>query len=206
MRSAGKTSVNVNTGANKYSEERGKAFAGTMGEFEAGERSARDAIGSLDVMKGAMADPGFYSGTGADSVLAIKRAAAAIGLDPNGVDSMEAFSSQAKAAALASMGGSLGTGFSNADRDFVEGQVPGLANTPEGNSKLIDIQSAIQQRKIDIAQMARDYEAKNGQIDNGFMTELSGWAEKNPLFKTDGNPNARKIGGKTSTGLDWSIE
>ena len=206
MKRAGANSVNVNTGANDYAKERGKAFAGTMGEFEAGERSARDALGSLGVMSEAMRDPNFYSGAGDDTVLALKRTAASLGINPEGVSSMETFNSQSKAAALSSMGGSLGAGFSNADRDFIEGQVPNLGNTPEGNSALIDVQTKIQSRKIEIAQLARDYEAQNGQIDNGFMSQLNQWAEQNPLFETSRNPNARQIGGTTSGGLKWSLD
>ena len=207
MKRAGANSVNVNTGANDYAKERGKAFASTMGEFEAGERSARDALGSLGVMSEAMRDPNFYSGAGGETVLALKRTAASLGINPEGVSSMETFNSQSKAAALSSMGGSLGAGFSNADRDFIESQVPNLGNTPEGNAALIDVQSKIQGRKIDIAQLARDYEARNGQIDNGFMTELKQWSEANPLFKTGPDqPNARQIGGTTSGGLKWSLD
>lgn len=206
MKRAGANSVNVNTGSNDYAKERGKAFAGTMGEFEAGERSARDALGSLGVMSEAMRDPNFYSGAGGETVLALKRTAASLGINPEGVSSMETFNSQSKAAALSSMGGSLGAGFSNADRDFIESQVPNLGNTPEGNAALIDVQTKIQSRKIEIAQLARDYEARNGQIDNGFMSQLNQWAQANPLFETSRNPNARQIGGTTSGGLKWSLD
>ena len=95
---------------------------------------------------------------------------------------MEAFNSQAKAAALDAMGGSLGAGFSNADRDFVEGQVANLENTPEGNRRIIQIQRTLQQRKLDIMAMAQEYERTNGRLDSGFDRILNEWAEANPLF------------------------
>ncbi|WP_395451211.1 hypothetical protein ACHMW7_16295 [Aminobacter sp. UC22_36] len=83
------------------------------------------------------------------------------------------------------MGGSLGSGFSNADRDFVTDQVPTLSNTPEGNRALIEVQKKIAQRKIQIAKLARDYAKTNeGRIDAGFDEALAGWSEQNPLFPT----------------------
>ena len=177
-----------------YTKKRNEGYAAQMQEIEEQEGAARRALSSLDVMKNQMADPGFYSGSGAEAVLQLRRAGAALGLaDPEGIDSMETFNAQAKAAALEVMGGSLGTGFSNADRDFVEQQVPNLQSTPQGNAKLIEVQSAIQKRKLAIARRAREYEAKNGQIDQGFFTELQQWADANPIFKAEPAPKQPPI-------------
>ena len=57
-----------------------------------------------------------------------------------------------------------------------------LGNTPQGNQALLEINSRIANRKIQIAQMARDYEIKNGRIDARFKQQLSQWALSNPLF------------------------
>lgn len=179
---APKTIVNNNMGTNAYGNERNKNLATQMADIETQAGSARDAVSSLDAMESAMGQDGFYSGAGGQSVLAMKRAAAAMGMDPEGVSSMETFNALAKQAALASMGGSLGTGFSNADRDFVTGQVPGLENTAEGNKSLIDIQRRIAKRRIEKAARARAYEKEHGQIDGGFYDELQAWADANPIF------------------------
>ena len=95
------------------------------------------------------------------------------------------------------MGGSLGTGFSNADRDFVVGQVPNLQNTPRGNKAVIAINRKMQERKIEIARMARDYEVQNGRLDAGFMQQLSQWAEAHPLFKGEAFQPSKNTGGGT---------
>jgi hypothetical protein len=59
-----------------------------------------------------------------------------------------------------------------------------LANTPEGNRKVIGIMQDVEQRKIDVAKLARDYaKANNGRIDAGFDDHLAQWTEANPLFK-----------------------
>lgn len=160
--------------------------AGLGKEFVTLQQDALAAMGglnTLDAMEQAMADPGFYSGLGSDQVLGLKRAAAAIGIDPEGVTSMESFNALAKQSALDLMGGSLGTGFSNADRDFINQQVPNLENTPEGNRKLIEIQRKIAERKIEIAQLAEQYRLAHGKLDGGFVDLLAGWSEQNPLFQ-----------------------
>lgn len=177
-------STNVNVGAEKgYDKTLGEGYGKAFLEGQAEGRSAQSTLGSLNAMESAMADPKFYSGGGATANLALKRAIAALGGDPKAAASMENFQALAQKSALDSMGGSLGTGFSNADRDFVMNQVPNLDNTPEGNRQLIAISRAIQQRKVDIAKRAREYAKENGgRIDAGFDESLAAWAAENPLF------------------------
>lgn len=190
--------TNVNVGAEKgYDKTVGEGYGKRFLDIQTDAQAAQRALNALDVMDQAMADPGFYSGTGGQYVTTLKRAASALGMDAEGISSIETFNAMAKQAALDSMGGSLGTGFSNADRDFVLDQVPNLANTPEGNKQLIDVQRKLNQRKQQIAQFARDYAAQNnGRIDAGFDDALSKWADANQLFpappKTDGK-GPRKI-------------
>jgi len=169
-----------------YMKKRNEGFAAQMATIEETEASARRASTSLAVMSSAMKEPGFYSGSGAEAVRSFKRLNQALGWgNPEGVDAMETFNAQAKSAALDVMGGSLGTGFSNADRDFVLDQVPSLDVTPQGNAMLIEVQSALNNRKIEIAKHARDYERTYGQIDRGFNERLAAWAEENPVFTED---------------------
>jgi hypothetical protein len=169
-------------GENAYAVDRGKAFAKTASDIDDGERSAFKTINSLNQMETLVKDPSFYSGFGAAQLNSLKKAAVALGADPSTITSTEQFNTLSKQTALDTMGGSLGTGFSNADRDFVEGQVPNIANTPAGNLSIIGINRKMQKRKIEIARLARAYEKKNGKIDASFLDELSQWAEANPLF------------------------
>jgi hypothetical protein len=190
--------TNVNVGAEKgYDRTVGEGYGKRFLDIQTDAQTAQRALNALDVMDQAMADPGFYSGAGGQYVTTLKRAATALGMNADGISSIETFNAMAKQAALDSMGGSLGTGFSNADRDFVLDQVPNLANTPEGNRQLIDVQRKLNQRKQQIAQFARDYAAQNnGRIDAGFDDALSKWAEANQLFpappKTD-DKGPRKV-------------
>lgn len=155
--------------------------------------SAVTGLQTLDAMEQAMSDPSFYSGFGAEQLMGLKQAAAAIGIDPEGVTSMESFRALSNKAVLDAMGGSLGTGVSNADRSFVEAQVAQLGNTPEGNRQIISIQRALKERQIQIAEIADRYRAANGNM-NGFATYLAQWAEANPLFQQAGGNAADPLG------------
>lgn len=209
MKKAGASQTNIDMkGQSKYSEERGKGRAENANNIEKDERGAIKSITSLGAMANAMDDPNFYSGFMADQVQAAKKLAVAMGGDPNQVAATESFNSFAKQAALDSMGGSLGTGFSNADRDFVEGQVPTQANTPAGNKALIQIHKKIAERKIQIARKMRTYEDAHGQLDNGFMDELSQWAEENPMFPQQQQQEAPQTQGgqrRTQSGVTYEI-
>lgn len=203
MRRAGATSVNVG-GAEKgfdktVGEGYGKRFLGMQEEAQGAQR----ALNALNIMEQSLNDPNFYSGFGAERTLQLKRIGAAMGLDPKGITSMETFNSMTKQAALDTMGGSLGTGFSNADRDFVIDQVPNAGNTPEGNRRLVEIQRKLNQRKQEIAQIARGYAAEhNGRIDAGFDDYLSKWAEANPLFQAAGGQSTSGNNLKSKYGLE----
>ncbi|MEM8978163.1 MAG: hypothetical protein AAGD04_01645 [Pseudomonadota bacterium] len=166
----------------EYDKTRGKAFGELANSLQETGRTAQRTLTALDAMQRGMGDQGFYSGFGSGGVQFAKRAARAVGFDADGIDSMEAFNALSKQAALDVMGGSLGTGFSNADRDFVLDQVPTLANTPEGNALLIEVQRAIAERSREIAKLARDFERENGRIGLDFEDELSAYSEENPLF------------------------
>jgi hypothetical protein len=187
LKRAGATNVNtnVNTGEKEYDKVLNKAEAERFIGYQKGGQSAQSALQSLDVLDNAMKDPNFYSGPGAERfALPLRQAQAALGGDPKAAASMETFRANASKAALDAMGGSLGSGFSNADRDFVLNQVPNLANTAEGNKQLIEVTRKVRQREIEISKKARESAAKNGgRLDAGFDAVLQDYAEKNPLFK-----------------------
>ena len=187
----GGVNVSVN-GERGFDKTVGEGYGKRFLEIQDSAQAAQRTLDGLSVMEQAMADPNFYSGSGEAYVSGLKRLGAAIGINPDSVSSNETFNAMAKQAALDSMGGSLGTGFSNADRDFVTDQVPTLSNTPEGNRKLIEIQRKLNERKQQIAEQARLYaQSHDGRIDAGFDDAIAQWARDNPLFPeamTSGSP------------------
>lgn len=166
----------------EYDKVRGKSFGDLANTISADSRSATRTITALDAMERTMGADGFYSGVGSGGVAFAKRVGSALGLDTEGIEDMETFNALAKGAALDAMGGSLGAGFSNADRDFVLDQVPQLNNSPEGNALLIEVQRAMAKRKQEIAKLARDYERENERLDLGFEDLLAEWGDANPVF------------------------
>jgi hypothetical protein len=85
-------------------------------------------------------------------------------------------------------GGSLGTGFSNADREFLEKTVPGILQGSGSRRQLIQMGVATAQRKQDVAQKARAWQQRFGRIDAAdatgktFQDYLDGWSAAHPVF------------------------
>lgn len=199
---SGGTTVNVGEGSSAYNKKLDEQFAQRFIDMQREGQSAQSALNSFSVMEQSLSDPGFYSGAAGDMALNAKRFGQMLGFDVDGIDSMETFNAMSKKAALDSMGGSLGAGFSNADRDFVIDQVPNLGNTPEGNRKLIEIQRKLAQRRIETAQLATDYAKRNGQLDAGFDDELRRYAEQNPLFEVEPDKGGGSGQGANATGRE----
>lgn len=180
---SGATNIDMK-GPSKYDETLAAEMAKRAIGIEDAATTARKQLGTLKLMEKAVSDDNFYSGTGAGQIANLKRMANALNIPgADGIDSTESFNALSKQAALDAMGGSLGTGFSNADRSFVEEQVPNLANTKAGNQALIRIQRAMAERQLQIAEFARKYANLNdGRLDGQFYQGLAEWAEDNPLF------------------------
>jgi hypothetical protein len=117
-----------------------KLFADLLGQFEGGaltpaQMSAASVANSL----------GFHF----DKNLDKKQAAQAIG----------------NKLVLDIIGGSLGTGISNADRSFIEKEAPNLNQTAAGRATLVNTAITSLQNQIQLASMARQWQARYGRID-----------------------------------------
>ena len=178
------TNVNVNGTEKTFDQTVGKAYGEQFVGLQKDARDSSKTLGTINMMEKLIQTPGFYSGLGGERSLAVNRALVSLGIkDAKAATAQEAFAALSNQMVLDASGGSLGTGFSNADRDFIIGQSPNLANTPEGNRELLGMQRKIQERKQAIAKMARDYARENkGRIDAGFDDLVAQFAEANPLF------------------------
>jgi hypothetical protein len=186
---AGATRVNnstvVQSGEKAYDTAVGKDYADV---FTTAQKAARDSVGAinnLNLMENLTKNPNFYSGAGGNLVTQAKKVAASLGIaDANSAAPNELFQKIGNKAVLDAAGGSLGTGFSNADRDFLSGTVPNIGNTPEGNRQIIQIARTVEQRKQQVAQFARDYAKQHsGRIDAGFDQALQQWSDAHPAFQ-----------------------
>ena len=164
-----------------FEEAVAKKQAGTLETITSDALSAQSVRQNLSLMQDIISNPDFYSGFGAETLVQAQKMAKIFGADAGNVKNAEAFQKIAKDSALQAMGGSLGVGFSNADREFVEAMVPNISNTKEGNMVIIEMQDRLQQRKIKISELADQYAAQNKNL-TGFTAYLNNWAEQNPIF------------------------
>jgi flagellum-specific peptidoglycan hydrolase FlgJ len=178
------TNVNLPSGEKSYDTTVGKSYGDTFVEIQKSGRSAQSMKNSLRLMERLTHDPNFYSGFGAGFAGQANRALTALGIKDAKVNGPnEVFTSIANELTYGKLGGSLGTGTSNADVGFIQQMAPQLANTREGNRMLISITGKIADRQEAVAKKAREYAASHGgRIDAGFDDELAAWAEANPLF------------------------
>lgn len=89
-------------------------------------------------------------------------------------------------------GGGMPGAMSDKDREFLKAMTPSLSKTPEGNRLIIESGIKLEQRKQQVASMARDYRAKNRTLE-GFSDALQKWSDANPIFSA---PEAKRPGVK----------
>jgi hypothetical protein len=171
---------------NAYDKGLGEWAVKTYTGVQDAAASASDQIANLGRMEVLMNDPNFRSGTGTDAVVSMQKLVEALGGNPADVGSIEAFRAASTQAVMAQLGGSLGAGFSNADRDFIMGMTANLDNSIPGNRMIIEAQKRIAQRKIELARLADEYIAKNGRLDQNWPQTMRTYAEAYPLFTSGG--------------------
>ncbi len=214
------TNINMPSAERSYDQVVGKDYGERFSTLQKDAANSRTKLGTFDAMETLMDTPGFRSGSGAEFETAVRSAAIGMGADgeklKGGTAAMEAFRGLATKATVDGLG-SLGTGVSNADVQFIQKTNPSLATTPPGNRLQMRILRKMEGRKIEIARKAREYAAKNGgRLDAGFDTELEKWAESNPLLseeeKTEiaGTASEKGAGGqrqgKAPNGINWVVK
>ena len=204
------TGTTINMGAEKAQDaEIGKAYGKQYVDLQASGRNAGAKMNTLALMEQAMNSPDFYSGVGGEGVKRANQFLGALGVrDVKAASGAEVFSALSNKVVLDQLGGTLGAGVSNTDRDYITTIGPGLEKTPEGNKQLIGMYRSVAQREQQISKMAREYATKNGgRIDAGFDDLVDDYAKKNPLFpaaqasataKSDGVTGPTAAGGIAS--------
>jgi len=152
-----------------YDKAMGPKLAEEFIEAQKAGAGAQHAIANLDVMKQAISDPNLYTGTGGQTVQAIKRAGETLfGVPVKGTASGEVVQSLGTELALGNREKLPGP-MSNADREFLVEMGPSLSKTPEGNRLILEIAMASKRWQIANATAAREYAGKNqGRLDAGW--------------------------------------
>jgi hypothetical protein len=188
---AGATKVQVSADQrfeNEYSKDQGKQFSETMAGINKAGFAAPSQIRKLERMQ-ALLD-GVDGGKLAPAGLEVASWANSIGLkiDPK-LGNKEA--AQALARDIAGGFRQPGTG-PMTDKDFENFllQVPDLSKSAEGRKQITSTMRAAAARDMQIAKMAREYEKKNGKLDNGFLDEAAQYIAENPVV---GVPSGWKV-------------
>jgi len=184
---AGATRVTQNANNNAENEQ-DKVAQKDLGDFQVktreGNRAASSSLASIRVMKQLVDDPSFYSGTFGGLATDAKKAAASLGIGAaDGARANEGFRKLSSQFILDKAGGSLGGGFSNGDRQFIEQTGPNIENTPAGNKLILEMAERVALRQQEVHRQMVDYKRTHGgRLDDGFLTQIDAYGAANPVF------------------------
>jgi len=119
--------------------------------------------------------------------------------DVNKLNKSQEYQKVAGDVILQTLGGKLGSGFSNADRDFIAGLVPQLETSPEARRQLIQFMQGKNQEIVQETLRLENYARQN--------KGLSGYTPKIPLSVTPSTPStANPYAGLSDAELNAKIE
>ena len=146
--------------------------------------AAVDALNTIQVQRNLTQDPSFRSGTGQELFNSASSLLEQLGIGQADIASGEAFRAFASQSVLDALGGSLGTGVSNADVTFINNTVANLSNTGAGIQTILDIREKLYRRKLETAELARQWMADNNTqfLDQRWDQYIAKWNDENPIF------------------------
>lgn len=181
------TTVNVGAGEKAWDTESAKLFAKRYDDISAGAMNAQQMLGMYDLAEQALAS-GVRTGVGGETELTLRQLGAAMGMDTDpkklaGGELVRAVQNR-MALTMRSPDGGMGMPGALSDRDikFLKDSQIGIDRSPEGNQAMLAAFRAMEQRKLQVAQLADDYIAQNGRLDAGFNRAVREYANTNPLF------------------------
>ena len=176
--------------ASEYEKKMGALMADEFMDLQKTGRATLMSDAQLDRMESLM--EGLNTGKYTNSILELKRAAKAAGIDlatygiTDDVAPLEAARALSNAIALELRNPSGGAGMpgalSDSDREFLKSMTPGIETTPEGRKLMIETRRRLNKVNREVAELARKYERKNGRFDSGFYQELEEWSKGRNVF------------------------
>ena len=173
-RTTARTNVNVNPGETEFVKELGKLDAKKVAEAFTTRENASNAINSLNKLATLPADQ-LISGQFASGRVGATNLLTTLGLaspsDASKLATSQQYQKVAGDVILQTLGGKLGSGFSNADREFIASLVPQLETNPEARRKLITFMQGKNQDIIKEATRLENYARQNKGL-NGFEPKI----------------------------------
>lgn len=173
-------------GQSEYAKIQDRKFAEMDAKiFETAQTSFANQA-TIQRMSQLLSNPNLDTGALANTALEARKVLGTLGVDTGDMSDAETLRALGRSFALKLRDPSQGAGMpgalSDSDRMFLSSMAPGLENTIEGNKKLVDYYSRVNQRNIDIEKMRQAYVARVGRTDEGFRAEVMQFASNNPLF------------------------
>lgn len=161
------------------------------GDIAAGD-SARSALGRIEAAK--MALQQINTGAGAGMVANVGAYLRSAGIDPttfgipdtaSPAEAINAITAPMILELRGSKGGEGGMpgNLSDADLRFLKSSTIGLEKQPGANQAILMVQERLQQRKLELEQLAANHaESNNGQVSGGYINERLRYVKSHPLF------------------------
>lgn len=199
------TTVNVGAGEKSFDVESGKLFAKRYDDIATQANSANSMLGLLDLAQVGL-DSGVRTGSMGSAEQSVRQLGAALGVgDADKLAGGELLAAVSNRMALMMRSPDSGMGMPGAvsDRDlsFLKEANIGLDRSPAGNEAMLGAFRKLEQRKLDIAELADQYVQANGRLDAGFNQEVRKYANENPMFGGE-KQDARSVSrtGRTADG------
>jgi hypothetical protein len=145
-------------------------------------QEAATANANIEGAQSVLNAPGFYSGAENDKVLAYRKLLAAIGGDPNAAAPQEEFRNLNKESLLSTIRSMKGTGrIMKSELQTIQSALANPDNSVSGNRTVLEIQRRLNQRQIDVANLARTYNGGSGHLDAGYDRSVANVLAQ-PLF------------------------
>ena len=183
----GGAGINIGGQEKEYEKKMGGFYAERNINMANDAAAAVDALNTIQVQRNLTQDPSFRSGAGQELFNNASSLLEQLGIGEADIASGEAFRAFASQSVLDALGGSLGTGVSNADVTFINNTVANLSNTGRGIQTILDIREKLYRRKLEAAELARQWMADNNTqfLDQRWDQYIAQWNKDNPIF-----PNA----------------
>ena len=148
---AGRTTI-VNQQEGALAKGMGEDQAKALADARLAASSAGPTLDRLNTLEKLNKEGKLFEGPQANSTLTAANFLNSVGLlskdNVGALASSEVYSKTAKDLVMQDLGGKLGTGISNEDRNYIEARIPQLTNSPQARTELITKLKEIQQGKV----------------------------------------------------------
>lgn len=180
----GGAGINIGAQEKEFDKSMGRFYAERNINMANDAQAAVSALNTIQVQRNLTQDPAFRSGTGQELFNSASSLLEQLGIGEADIASGEAFRAFASQSVLDALGGSLGTGVSNADVTFINNTVANLSNSGAGIQTILDIREKLYRRKLQTAELARQWMADNKTqfLDQRWDQYIADWNKQNPIF------------------------